>query len=159
MKGPFFADENYDLWFVLGQATRAMRKARQRELNRQSATLRKSAVLAVMQANGGKATPAEISQWFILELNSVYELLVRMEREGLVRKVKHLGKRKMARIVSTEKGREVYYQSAKGKVIPKIIACLSEEEQQKLRLYLERLRDKAMEEMTSEHEIPSLSSK
>lgn len=146
MKESFFADENYDLWFVLGQARQAVRKARQRELNRQSITLRKSAVLAVMQVNGGKATPAEISQWFILELNSVYELLIRMEREGLVRKAKNLGKRRMAGVVLTEKGREAYYQSAKGKVIPKIMSCLSEEERQQLRLYLERLRDKALKE-------------
>jgi len=159
MKESFFTDKDYDLWFVLGQARQAVRKARQRELNRHSTTLRKTAVLAVMQTNGGKATPVEISQWFILELNSVYELLIRMEREGLVMKVKNLGKRKMARVVLTEKGREVYYQSAKGKVIPKIMSCLSEEEQQQLRLYLERLRDKALEEMTSEYEIPSPSSK
>jgi len=159
MKESFFTDKNYDLWFVLGQARQAVRKARQRELNQQSATVRKSTVLAIMQANGGKATPAEISQWFILELNSVYELLIRMEKEGLVRRVKSLGKRKMARVVLTDKGREVYYQSAKGEVIPKIMSCLSEEERQQLRLYLERLRDKALQEMTREHEIPSPSSK
>lgn len=147
MKEIFFTDKNYDLWFVLGQARRAIRKAWQKELNQQGITVRKSAVLAVIQANHGKATAAEMSQWFILESNSVYELLMRMEKDGLIRKIRNAGKREMARVVLTEKGCEAYYQSANCKAIPKIMSCLSDNEQQQLRLYLERLRDKALEEM------------
>ena len=148
------ADEDYSLWALLGQAADATLRARQRELDRYGISAAQVAALFVIQAIGEKATPAEITRWLLRESHTVTELLSRMEREGLVTKTKDLERKNMVRVSITEKGRQAYQQSTKRKSIHKVMSSLSEEERQQLRSYLERLRNKALGELTAERAKP-----
>jgi len=77
-----------------------------------------------------------------------------MEKQGLVRKVNDLERKNMIRIVLTEKGEQVYQRSREMKVIPKILSCLSPEERDNLRTYLETLRNKALGEIGIRYQLP-----
>jgi len=77
-----------------------------------------------------------------------------MEKQGLVRKVKNLGRKNLIRVVITEKGEEVYQRSREMKVIRTTLSCLSPEERNNLRSYLEALRDKALEELQLGYQLP-----
>ena len=114
----------------------------------------RGAVLFAIQAIGEEATPAEIARWLFREPHSISELLSRMERDGLVRRVKDLCRKNLVRIVLTEKGREVYHKSTKRELVCEIMSSLSEEERQQLRSCLQKLRDKALKELRIEHGIP-----
>lgn len=147
-------DRDFELWFLLAQARRVLFKVRQKELARYNITSGQSAVLFVIQAVGGKTTLGEIGRWTLREPHSVSELLSRMEKQGLVRKVKELDKKYGIRIVLTEKGREAYYKSTAREYIYEIMSSLSEEERQQLRSCLQKLRDKALILLALEKVVP-----
>ena len=140
-------DEEYKLWWLILHMRRAMRKARARELFQYGISPEEAAVLFITQTRGPRVTPAEISRCILREPHSTFGLLSRMEKKGLVKKVKDLDKKNLIRVVLTEKGRKAYYQSTKRESINKIVSSLSKEERQQLRKLLEKLRDKAFEEL------------
>ena len=137
-------DGNYELAVLLAQARDAVMKARRKELTRYHISPRQSAVLYYIQAIGERATPAEISRGIFRESHSISEILGRMEKQGLLRRVKDLSRKNMVRVELTEKGLEACNHSEKRASIDKIFSALSKEERQQLRSYLERLRDKAL---------------
>jgi len=148
------ADEDYNLWVLLSQAADAMLRARQKELDRYGISAVQAAALFIIQAIGDRATPAEITRWLLREPHTITELLNRMENEGLVTKTKDLERKNLVRVSITDKGHQAYQQSTKRKSIHKVMSSLSEEERQQLRSYLERLRNKALGELTTERSKP-----
>jgi DNA-binding MarR family transcriptional regulator len=147
-------DEDYRLWVLLSQAADTALRARQKELDRYDISTAEASVLFAVQAIGERATPAEITRWLLREPHTVTEILNRMVKKGLVTKSKDLEKKNMVRVSITEKGRQVYEQSTKRKSIHKVISSLSREERQQLGSYLERLRNKALGELTEERPKP-----
>jgi DNA-binding MarR family transcriptional regulator len=144
----------YELWVLLQQACDAMTRARDNELREFGISTMQAAVLLVVKAINGPATPAEISRWLFREPHTVSGLLQRMEKEGLVRKVKDLERRNIIRVAITEKGEEAYQRSRDKNVIHEILASLSQEQQDNLRPYLETLRDRAVEELRPRYCLP-----
>ena len=137
-------DQDYRLWVLLNQVRDAVLKARQKELNQYNISASQAAVLLVIEAIGPKATPAEISRRVFRKPHSVSGILSRMEKKGLVRRLKDLDRKNLTRVVFTEKGREAYYQSTKRESIRQIMSSLPEEERKQLTSSLETLRDKAL---------------
>ncbi|GAJ00051.1 unnamed protein product, partial [marine sediment metagenome] len=142
-------DQDYKLWLLLKQATDAILRVRQKELNQYNITTSRAAALFVIEAIGDKTTISEISRWLFRELHSVSRLLSRMEKEGLVKRVKDPDMKKAARIMVTEKGQQAYSQSTKMESIHEILSCLSEEEHQQMVSSLQILRDKALKWLAS----------
>lgn len=145
---------DYELWVLLHQACDAMTRARENELKPFAISKMWAGVLFIVKAAKVPATPAEISRWLFREPHTVSGLLNRMEKEGLVRKVKDLERKNLIRVVITEKGEEAYCRSRKLKAIHKILSCLPQEERDNLRAYLETLRNKALEEVGVRHRLP-----
>lgn len=154
MKDPLSADQDYLLWVSFNMTSDALLKARQKELNQYNISNRHAMALFVIQAIGDKATPAEISRWSFRESHSVSDLLNRMEKEGLVKKVKNLDRKNLVRVTLTEKGRQVYNKSVKRESIHRVMSALSEEERQQLGVYLEKLRDIALKELRIGYKPP-----
>ncbi len=140
-------DQYYQLWWLILHTRRAMSKVRAKELSQYGITPEEAAVLFVVQTIGYKATPAEISRWLLRESHSVSSLISRMEKKGLVRRVKDLDRRNLVRVAMTKKGEQAYNQAAKRESIHQIMSHLPEEECQQLTACLERLRDKALEKL------------
>ena len=146
-------DQDYNLWSLLGLVRHAISKIRRKELDRYKISPTQAAVLFYVEAIGDEATPAKIARWLFREPHSVFETLCRMERQGLVRRVKDLDRKNMIRVVITEKGREAYYQSTNRESIHKIMSSLSKEQRQQLWSCLQTLWDEALKELGVEHEI------
>lgn len=149
------ADQDYKLGVLLHQARDAVFKARDKELRQHGISSPiQAAVLFIVRAIGGEATPAKISRWLLREPHSVSAILNRMEKEGLVRKTKDLEKKNLIRVTLTEKGQKAYDQSRESKCIKRILSSLSKEQQEQLLLLLWTLRNKALEELGMEGKIP-----
>jgi len=148
------SDEDYTLWFLLRQACDAALRARDKELSRYGISVEEAAVLFVVQANGERATPSEISRWLFREPHSTSGLIIRMEKDGLVRKLNDLERKNMLRVVMTEKGREAYEKSTARKSIHRLMSSLSEDERQLMRSCLETLRNEALKELSVERKAP-----
>jgi len=145
-QGKMFNDQDYRLWVLLNQVRDAVFKARQKELNQYNISATQAATLLVIEAIGPKATASEISRQLFRKPHSVCGadgILGRMEKKGLVRRLKDLDRKNLVRVVLTEKGRQAYYQSTKQESIRQIMSSLSEEERQQLTSCLHTLRDKA----------------
>ena len=144
MKGISSADKYYDLWVLLADTKEAILKSRQRELIRYNITATQAAILFIIQAIGDQATPSEISRQIFRKPSTVTEILNRMEKQGLVKKVKDLNRKNLVRVALTDKGREAYHLSSHRKSIRKIMSSLSPENRQQLRSFLQTLREEAL---------------
>ncbi|MBU2535219.1 MAG: winged helix DNA-binding protein [Chloroflexi bacterium] len=150
----FTEDKDYELWMLLAQAREAMYKARQKELRRYNLSPRQSAVLFIIRAIGDKVTPAEISRRLLRESHSVSEIISRMEKQGLLKKVRDLDRKNLVRIELTEKGSEAYSQAIKRDSIHKIMSALSDEERRQFSTMLITIRDRALKESGKELRTP-----
>lgn len=137
-------EPDHALLTLLDQACHMAMETRNRELTRFGITGEQAAVLFAVKAIGGKATPAEISRWVLRESQSTSAILSRMEKAGLVVRVKDLERKNMVRIAMTEKGERAYRGSLKRTSSQRLLSPLSETERRELRSYLERLRNKAL---------------
>ena len=147
MHGIWDTDEAFRLWALLIRTKDTIYRVRQRELREVNISPIEAAVLVIVRATGRKATPAEISRWLFRQPHGISMLIDRLQKEGLVRKVKDLGKKNLVRVELTEKGQQAYDHAAKRIVIDRIMSSLSEEERHQLSSYLEKLRGKALEEL------------
>ena len=154
MKTNIPADPEYELWVLLHQACDAMIRARENELRKFGISRMQAAVLFIIKAIDGQATPAEISRWLFREPHTVFGLLKRMEKQGLVRRVKDLERKNMIRVTITEKGEEACRQSRDMKVIRTILSGLSPEQRDNLKPYLETLRKRALGKLGVSHQLP-----
>jgi len=154
MKTNVSIDPEYELWVLLHQACDAMIRARENELREFGISRMQAAVLFIVKAIDGPATPAEVSRWLFREPHTVSGLLGRMEKQGLVRQVKDLERKNMIRVAITEKGEEAYQRSKELKVIRTILSSLSPEQREVLRPYVETLRNKALGELGMKYRLP-----
>jgi DNA-binding MarR family transcriptional regulator len=147
-------DQDYNLWVLLNQVQTFMSNARDIELLEYGTTAMQTAVLFIANALGERTTPAAISRWLLRKPAAISGLLDRMEKAGLIVKVKDLPKRNWIRIVLTAKGQKAYEQSLKRKPVHQIMGCLSEEEREQLTSILIKLRNKAAEVLDYRQKIP-----
>ena len=147
-------DQDYHFWALFRQTRDAMIKARERELEKHGISSIQAAVLFTIQDIGPKATPAEISRRLVREPHSISGLLKRMERQGLIKRIKDLPKRNMVRISLTAKGKELYQYSTRRQSMHDIMAVIADDERGLLWDYLLRLRDKALRLAGIDYEMP-----
>ena len=147
MKNHSSSDQDFELWILLNQVRDVLLKACEKELRPYGITATQAAALFTIEAIGNEATATEISQWLLREHHSVSGLLSRMEKEGLINRSKDFPPKSLARVTLTEKGRQVYYQSAKKVSIRNTMRVLSQEERQQLSLLLKKLRDDGLKRL------------
>ena len=85
----------------------------------------------------------EIARQLLKDTHSITQLLVRMEKRGLIRRVKDLPRKNMIRVVMTPKGNKAFKQTSGTKTIPEIMSVLTADEKKQLEDTLNKLRDKA----------------
>ena len=147
-------DHDYNLWVLLAQARDAMIRARHHELQQYNISGRQSATLSAIHTLGEKATPTEISRLMFRTDHSVSELVGRMEKQGLVRKLRNLESKHSVRVELTDKGREAYLQSTNRESIHNIMSSLSKEQRRQLRSFLLILRQAALTELRNRQDLP-----
>ncbi len=147
-------NQYYDLWNLLSEVRDAIVRTREMEASQFGISAPQTQVLFFVQAIDGPVTPAQLSRLLFRESQSVSGLLTRMEKQGLVKRVKDLDRRNQVRIVMTEKGRQAYNQSTQRKSIQRIMSSLSKEERRQLKSYLQALKDTALKELAIVRQRP-----
>lgn len=138
-------DKVADLWQVLRRTTHVVLKAREKELLPLGISAVQSAVLVLVQAADENITPIELSRQLLRDAHSVSELLTRMEKDGLVKRVHDLPRKNQVRVTLTEKGLEILSRSTKRKAIHTVFSVLTVSERRELYASLTKLRSKALE--------------
>ncbi len=77
-----------DLWVLLDQTRDAIARAREMELSQYKITKVQASVLFMLLTQNKRIALSDISKWILREPHSISSLISRMERNGLVRKIK-----------------------------------------------------------------------
>lgn len=147
-------DEDYNLWLFIAQVRAAMLRAREKEVSKYGITASQASVLFVVNALGKRATPAELGRWLFQTSQSIAGILNRMERLGLLKRVKDLDKKNQMRIVLTKKGREAFAQSSRRESMHRIMPVLPPETRQQFIKNLTRILDATLKYLGETRERP-----
>jgi len=139
-------NEFFLLWVLIAQSRDSILRARERDYARFGISNERRSILFTIYDCGGKSTPTEIARRLFREIHSVSEMLVRMEKDGLVKKRKATGPNKVE-VRLTPKGLDVFMQSLNSKTDERIFSVLDEEERKSLSNMLLKVRNSALVEL------------
>ncbi|MFC2018648.1 MarR family winged helix-turn-helix transcriptional regulator [Chloroflexota bacterium] len=142
---PFFASniQVQNLWLLFCRTYYAMQKARSRELRKYGISTSEAEAILAIKTIDKQATPTQISQWMLREPHTVYGLLKRMEKKGLIVSNKDQDRKNLISVYLAENG-EILYRQLYEKKIERIITTLSSQRQHQLITLLTILLAKAL---------------
>jgi len=146
--------EDYEIWAMLAQVSAGMTRARENETRPYGISMMQARVLSVLKAVDEPITPTAIARLIFREPHTVSQLLGRMEKLGLVERIRS-NKRDpenhgLVKVVLTEKGEEFFKeQSGSRRVIREIMSCLTKKERADLKHCLEKLREKTLDALAT----------
>lgn len=146
--------DNHKIWVVINQTRDSLLKARDRELDQYGTTAMQAGIMVVLKKLGGTSTYSELARYLFRRPNTISTLLIRMEKRGLVKRVRSGGERSLTHVTLTKRGEKVYEDTLKMESINNIMSCLSPDERRQLLDLMERVRDKALASLTPKFELP-----
>jgi len=138
------AKESYALWAMLDSTYYAVLRAREQECRDEGILFTQCAVLARIKLAGEDASPAEIARRMSRERHSISQIIDRMEKAGLVRKLPHPRRKNGVKIEITDAGEQVYRIARQRKVFNRIISRLPAAKRKRLLNLLGELRQSAI---------------
>jgi DNA-binding MarR family transcriptional regulator len=146
-------DEHLNLWILMNHTNYSMSRQRELEMAKFGITIEKHAILHVLLVKDGRNI-SDIAAVRIRQHHSIFTLIIRMEKQGLVRKVKS-PRSKEYKIYITEKGKDLY-RSVTMESVDATFAALSEDDQQKLSQYLKLLLIRSLSLQGFDYKLPFL---
>ena len=134
------SDPEINLYILLDQTDSIVTNAVELELKHLRVTQPQARVLTMLSRENRPVTLDELANWTIKEFNSVSTLINRMEKNGLVKKIRKDGDLK-AYIVLTEKGSTLYHLQVTERSIHLIFSKFSANEKKQLDSLLKKVRD------------------
>ncbi len=133
-----------ELWVLLNRTRQSLVTVRNKDLNELNVSMSAAAVLRTVIKLGENATLKGLSEELHFARHSVRELVLRMEKDGLLKGHKKSNMRNATYIEITEKGKEIRQKSdAKGN-IDYIFSFLTDEEKHALYNILTKLRSNSV---------------
>lgn len=148
-------DAEINLYILLDQADSIVTNAVELELKHLQMTQPQARVLTMLSREDRPVTLDELANWTLKEFNSVSTLINRMEKKGLVKKIKKVGEYKTY-VVLTEKGSDLYHKKVTERSIHLIFEKLTVEEQQQLYYLLKKVRDTTRDLLGMDYRPPFL---
>lgn len=141
------ADKDYTLLTSLLQVGDIFVKIRERELLQQNLSATSAQILFLVDAMGKEVTPAKISRMLLREPHSVSGILMRMEKQGLIKRAKNMERKNLIRVTLTSKGENALRQAMKKEGVKHVLSKLTEEQRKQLKQSLAILKEAGMKEL------------
>lgn len=148
-------DQDINLYILLDQTNSIITNAIELEIKHLRMTQPQVRVLTMLSREDRPVTIDELANWTLKEFNSVSTLINRMEKKGLIKKVKKTGELKTY-VTLTEKGSNVYHRQVTERSIHLIFDKLTSGEKQQFELILKKLRDNTRDIMGLDYRPPFL---
>jgi DNA-binding MarR family transcriptional regulator len=148
-------DQDINLYILLDQVDSIITNAIELEIKHLRMTQPQVRVLTMLSRENRPVTINELANWTMKEFNSVSTLINRMERKGLIKKVKKTGDLKTY-VTLTEKGSNLYHKQVTERSIRLIFEKLTSEEKKQLELTLKKLRDTTRDLLGMDYRPPFL---
>lgn len=141
------ADKDYTLVAQIMQVADIFVKVRERELLPQNLSATSAAVLFFVDAMGKDVTPARISRMLLREPHSISGILIRMEKQGLIKRTKNMERKNYIRITLTAKGEKALQQAMKKEGTQQVLSRITAEQQKQLKASLTSLKKAGMDHL------------
>jgi len=138
MKTKTLSESNFELWTLIGRLNHIIVLHRQKELSLYKMPLRQLHVLRTIKALGPKATLSEVAKQVERELNVISRQAVRMEKDGLINRIKDTPKSNQLRFELTDKGLHMAQVSGQSQSLDVIFSSLSNTEHQQMAKMLKK---------------------
>jgi len=148
-------DLDINLYILLDQTDSIVTNAVELEMKHLKMTQPQVRVLTMLSREDRPVTLEELANWTLKEFNSVSTLINRMEKKGLIKKIKKNGDLKTY-ITLTEKGSELYHKQVTERSIHLIFDKLSSEEKKQLDSILKKVRDTTRDLLGLDYRPPFL---
>jgi len=148
-------DQDINLYILLDVVDSIITNAIELEIKHLRMTQPQVRVLTMLSRENRPVTINELANWTLKEFNSVSTLINRMERKGLIKKVKKTGDLKTY-VTLTEKGSNLYHKQVTERSIRLIFEKLTSEEKKQLELTLKKLRDTTRDLLGMDYRPPFL---
>jgi len=147
---PIVAGQGYGrFWSTFNQAYWVVIRVAEAELRALDLTMIQAAVLYWVKTSKEPPTPADLSRLLFRRPHTVSDLLDRMEKQGLVRRKRDSKRKNVSRIVLTDKGEQAFKRQKEVGAVARILSELTPEESETVLAALDKLRQKAIEELKS----------
>ena len=151
-------DRFYELWTLLHHVETGLQKTRENEVRPLELSTIQAAIITVLNAYDEPVQIVEIARWLFREPHTVSEALTRMQKLGLVRRVKARSKKGTSGVVLTKKGEEKFSRLSeihRGEhVVKRVMSVLTEEESENLKVCLEKLLSRTLDELATRPDLP-----
>lgn len=134
------------LWRKIRRTHDIIIRIRDRELGNHGFSVKLASVLLAINTLGDKATASEIAKWRLRSASTMSSFLKRLESQGLVRRTTDTAKSQYSQLFLTEKGKQCLGFALQADSVIQIFSLFSPEELDRFGGYLERIRDRAVEE-------------
>ena len=132
-----------------------IQKAVELELNQCGVSGPQVRIMHILAQGNAAMTLSDLASATVRELNSISTLVGRMQRKGLVKKVRKPGEDK-AYVTLTDKGKDIYDNTVTEQSICLIYDALSDEEKRQLGVLLDKLQSKARALLGLDYKPPFL---
>lgn len=144
-----YDEPRHKVWVLLYQTPNLLMKCTDKVLSETGLSLQQYITLMIMECIKAPTTISELARHLDRNANSVSMITDRMEKNGLVRRVRDLPDRRSLRLELTEKGREKLAEATKPgwELIERVTSSFTEEERSEFVHLMEKLRKEAFEEL------------
>jgi DNA-binding MarR family transcriptional regulator len=146
--------EEYEFWILMTQVVEGLTKVNENELRPLGISPIQLAVMYVVSTAREPLIGSEIARRLVRRPQSVHQVLVRMEKLGMVRRIRENEGKREVPIELTEKGEELFVEAGKIHIIPEILGQLSSQERKQVRTILEKLRKATYERLAPHPSFP-----
>lgn len=137
-------NEDEKTWERIFVTAAALHRARELELAAAEISLPQAAVLYFVSSSPEPITPMKLSRLIHKEPHTMSALLVRMEKQGLIKRTRDMERKNWVRVSLTKKGEAAFRRQLSERTAMNITARLSREEVAALNAVLRKLHDGAV---------------
>ena len=119
-------------------------KLRRLELARYNVQPVQAYILLILHALGGETSPTELARYAYEHKSAISDILIRMEKQGLITKTKTVVGNGRIKVKLTPKGEEALSLSSERELLRKVMSGLTPEKTKQLENCLELIRDNAV---------------
>jgi DNA-binding MarR family transcriptional regulator len=148
-------EELYDeVWGLLHKVQHLLHRAREMELENDGLSTVAAGVLSFVDGSKKPVTPSMLSRYLHRQPHTISGLVSRMEKQGLVKKVKDLERKNQVHVTLTTKGKRLAQKLDKRPVAFNALSTLSEQELTNMAKYLNKLMKSGAEQLRSMQPLP-----
>jgi DNA-binding MarR family transcriptional regulator len=132
-------------WMLIHQTYNSISKCESKVYPTSGFTAQQHAILMAIKYADAPATPTQIANFVDRNVNSITLIVDRMQKKGLVKRVRDIGDRRSLRVAITRNGEKVLKQGTRLSwvLIQDVLSGLSEEEIQTLAVLLDKVKQGA----------------